>query len=135
MPREKIKFALRISPETQQLVKDLCPKDNCKTQNEFIERAIHFYAGYLATEDAADYLPSLYSTVLRGIVHDSENRICRLLFKLAVEVDMMMHVLAAGLEISEEKLVQLRGHCVREVKSTNGSVSLKDAVDYQKGGA
>ena len=135
MPREKIKFALRISPETQQLVKDLCPKDNCKTQNEFIERAIHFYAGYLATEDAADYLPSLYSTVLRGIVHDSENRICRLLFKLAVEIDMMMHVLAAGLEISEEKLVQLRGHCVREVKSTNGSVSLKDAVDYQKGGA
>lgn len=134
MPREKIKFALRISPETQQLVKDLCPKDNCKTQNEFIERAIHFYAGYLATEDAADYLPSLYSTVLRGIVHDSENRICRLLFKLAVEIDMMMHVLAAGLEISEEKLVQLRGHCVREVKSTNGSVSLKDAVDYQKGG-
>ena len=135
MPREKIKFALRISPETQQLVKDLCAKDNCKTQNEFIERAIHFYAGYLATEDAADYLPSLYSTVLRGIVHDSENRICRLLFKLAVEIDMMMHVLAAGLEISEEKLVQLRGHCVREVKSTNGSVSLKDAVDYQKGGA
>ena len=135
MPREKIKFALRISPETQQLVKDLCTKDNCKTQNEFIERAIHFYAGDLATEDAADYLPSLYSTVLRGIVHDSENRICRLLFKLAVEIDMMMHVLAAGLEISEEKLVQLRGHCVREVKSTNGSVSLKDAVDYQKGGA
>ena len=134
MPREKIKFAFRMSPETQQLVKDLCPKDNCKTQNEFIEKAIHFYAGYLATEDAADFLPSLYSTVLRGLIHDSENRTCRLLFKLAVELDMMMNVLAAGMEIPPEDLERLRGRCVREVKSTNGSVTLKNAVEYQKGG-
>lgn len=96
MPREKVKFALRIRPETQQLVKDLCPKANCQNQNEFIEKAIHFYAGYLATEDAADFLPPLYSSALRGIVHDSENRTCRLLFKLAVEIDMMMNVLAGA---------------------------------------
>ena len=135
MPRETVKFALRIRPETQQLVKDLCPKANCQNQNEFIEKAIHFYAGYLATEDAADFLPPLYSSALRGIVHDSENRTCRLLFKLAVELDMVMNVLAAGMEIPEEDLERLRGRCVREVKSTNGSVTLKDAVSYQKGGA
>ena len=135
MPREKVKFALRIRPETQHLVKDLCPKANCQNQNEFIEKAIHFYAGYLATEDAADFLPPLYSSALRGIVHDSENRTCRLLFKLAVELDMVMNVLAAGMEIPEEDLERLRGRCVREVKSTNGSVTLKDAVSYQKGGA
>ena len=135
MPREKVKFALRIRPETQQLVKGLCPKANCQNQNEFIEKAIHFYAGYLATEDAADFLPPLYSSALRGIVHDSENRTCRLLFKLAVELDMVMNVLAAGMEIPEEDLERLRGRCVREVKSTNGSVTLKDAVSYQKGGA
>ena len=44
MAREKIKFALRITPETQQLVKDLCARDNCQSQNEFIEKAIRFYA-------------------------------------------------------------------------------------------
>lgn len=133
MPREKVKFALRIRPETQQLVKDLCPKANCQNQNEFIEKAIHFYAGYLATEEAADFLPPLYSSALRGIVHDSENRTCRLLFKLAVELDMVMNVLAMGMEIPDEDLERLRGRCVREVKSTNGSVTLKDAVEYQKG--
>ena len=47
MPREKVKFALRISPETQQLVKDLYPRDNCQSQNEFIEKAIRFYAGQI----------------------------------------------------------------------------------------
>ena len=43
MAREKIKFALRIAPETQQLVKELCERDNCQSQNEFIEKAIRFY--------------------------------------------------------------------------------------------
>ena len=135
MPREKIKFALRMSPETQQLVKEMYPRDNCRTQNEFIEKALRFYSGYVSGQDACEFLPAALSAAMRGTIHDSENRICRLLFKLAVELDMAMNVLAAGMEIPREDLDRLRGRCVRDVKSTNGSVSLQDAVDYQKGGA
>ncbi|WP_297999456.1 hypothetical protein [uncultured Oscillibacter sp.] len=134
MPREKIKFALRMSPETQQLVRELYPRDNCRTQNEFIEKAIRFYSGYVSGQDACEFLPAALTDALRSTVRDSENRTCRLLFKLAVELDMVMNVLAAGMEIPQEDLDRLRGRCVREVKSTNGSVTLKDAVDYQKGG-
>ena len=72
MPREKIKFALRISPETQQLVKEMCPRDNCRTQNEFIERAIRFYAGYVSGQEATAYLPPALASVLRGTVQDTE---------------------------------------------------------------
>lgn len=56
-----------------------------------------------------------------------------MLFKLAAETSMMMNILAAGLDISDETLRQLRARCVREVKQTNGSISFKDAVDYQRG--
>ena len=52
MAREKIKFALRIAPETQRLVKELCERDNCQSQNEFIEKAIRFYAGYVSGNPA-----------------------------------------------------------------------------------
>ena len=134
MPREKIKFALRMSPETQQLVRELYPRDNCRTQNEFIEKAIRFYSGYVSGQDACEFLPVALTDALRSTVRDSENRTCRLLFRLAVELDMVMNVLAAGMEIPQEDLDRLRSRCVREVKSTNGSVTLKDAVDYQKGG-
>ncbi|WP_300750108.1 hypothetical protein [uncultured Oscillibacter sp.] len=135
MPREKIKFALRMSPETQRLVKEMYPRDNCRTQNEFIEKAIRFYSGCVSGQDACEFLPAALTDALRSTVHDSEGRVCRLLFKLAVELDMVMNVLAAGMEIPQEDLDRLRGRCVREVKSTNGSVTLKDAVDYQRGGA
>lgn len=133
MPREKIKFALRISPETQQLVKDLCPRDNCQSQNEFIEKAIRFYAGYVSGQEATAYLPPSLVAALRGTLQDSEGRTARLLFKLAVEISMMMNVLAAGMEISEEDLKKLRARCVADVKKSNGSISLTDAVRFQKG--
>ena len=133
MAREKIKFALRIAPETQRLVKELCERDNCQSQNEFIEKAIRFYAGYVSGQEATAYLPPALVTAMRGTVQDSENRIARLLFKLAVEVNMMMNVLAAGMEISDEDLKTLRARSVREVKQANGRISFKDAIDYQRG--
>ena len=117
----------------QELVKELMPMDNCQTQNEFIEKAIRFYAGYLMGNAASDFLPQALVSAIRGTLQDSENRTSRLLFKLAVEVDMMMHLFATAMEIEPEILGKLRGLCVREIKKTNGSISLKDVVEYQKG--
>lgn len=71
---------------------------------------------------------------IRATVQNSESHICRLLFKLAVEMDMMMNVLAAGMEIPEEQLRDLRGRCVQNVKKTHGAISLDGAVRYQNGG-
>ena len=56
-----------------------------------------------------------------------------MLFKLAVEQAMMMNVLAANYDIAPETLARLRGSCVQEVKRLNGTFSLEDAVDWQKG--
>ena len=134
MPRNTIKFALRISPETQRLVKELCPRDNCQSQNEFIERAIRFYAGYVSGKEAREYLPPALVSAMNATIRSAEDHICRLLFKLAVEVDMMMNVLAAGMEIPEEQMEALRPQCVRNVKRTHGMFSLEDAVINQGGG-
>lgn len=134
MSTEKIKFALRITPETQKLVKDLCPRDNCKSQNEFIDKAIRFYAGYLSAKDAVEVLPPALVVALKGTVQDSEGRIARLLFKLAVELDMLMNILAAELDVSESTLQGLRDRCVREVRQTGGNITFLDAVCYQKEG-
>ena len=93
--QRKIKFALRIRPETQQLVKDFYPLDDCQNQSEFIEKAIRFYAGYVASKDGTEFLAPILVSALQGTVQDAENHIARLLFKLAVEIDMMMNVLAS----------------------------------------
>ena len=133
MPREKIKFALRILPETQQIVKDFYPLDNCQNQSEFIEKAIHFYAGYVASRDGTEFLAPILVSALQGMVANAENHIVRLLFKLAVETNMMMNVLASEVDVSPEALERLRGRCIQEVKKTGGAITFADVVKYQKG--
>ena len=131
MPREKIKFALRIMPETQQLVKDIYSLDNCQNQSEFIEKAIHFYAGYVSSKNGTEFLAPVLVSALQGTVANAENHIARLLFKLAVEMDMMMNVLASEVDVSPEALERLRGRCIQEVKKTGGAVTFADAMKYQ----
>ena len=124
---------MRISPRTDRKIKSSIKMTNCRSQNEFVEEALNFYCEYLAAKDCSQILPPILVSSFQGTIQDSENRIARLLFKLAVEINMMMHVLAAGLEINAEELDRLRGRCVQEVKRTSGSIALKDAVNYQKG--
>lgn len=133
MAREKVKFALRMAPEIQALVKKMGPLDNCQSQNEFIEKAIRFYAGYVSSQEATQYLPVALVDALRATIQNSENRTARLLFKLAVEIDMMMNVLAVGMEVPPDDLKDLRWQCVQNVKATNGSISYKDAQERQSG--
>ena len=79
------------------------------------------------------FLPSALVAALRSTVQGSENRIARLLFKLTVEISMMMNVLAMGLEIDASQLDALRWQCVQEVKKTNGAITFKDTLTKSQG--
>ena len=109
--------------------------DNCSTRNEFVEKAIRFYSGYLDTEHANEYLPRVLADVLEGKLGALGKRIGHLLFKLSVDQNLMGNVLAAGIDIDPDELRKARVRCVKEVKETNGEISFEDAVRYQKGAA
>ena len=130
---QKVRFQMRISEKTDQAVKAAIPLANCRSQNEFVEKALLHYCAYLQSGEVANILSPMLVSAFRGTVQDSENRTARLLFKLAVEVDMLMHVLASGMEIDPAVLDKLRGRCVQELMSTNGGSYFKDAVNYQNG--
>lgn len=133
MPDEKVRFPLRLSKDTDSLIKAAMLRDNCQSQNEFIEKAVRFYAGHVAARDAAAVLPEALVAVLRGTLDDSENRISRLLFKLAVELSMTMHVVAADKGVGEVPLARLRGKCVEDVRKSVGSVDMERINAYQNG--
>ena len=108
-------------------------RDNCSTRNEFIEKAVQFYSGYLDTESADAYLPKVLADILEGKLGALGKRIGHLLFKLSVDQNLMRNVLAAGIDINPDELRKARVRCVKEVKETNGEISFEDAVRYQKG--
>lgn len=98
------------------------------------KRRCVFTGGYLSAHNAMEVLPPIFASAIRGAIQDSENRIARLLFKQAVELDMMMNVVAARRNVDDETLKRLRARCVQEVKKTGGAVTFDAAVKYQNGG-
>ena len=132
-PKDKYKFALWLYPDTLDRVKELYKQDGCKSKSEFIEKAIRFYIGHLTAEDDTSYLPNALLSNMKNIVAESDNRQNRMMFKLAVEMAMMMNLMAAEQDIDRVSLERLRGECVKEVKRLNGSFSFEDAYDWQKG--
>ena len=128
MSEERSRIHTRISPETARKMELAMPNANCQSRNEFVERAICFYSDYILSKEVTNFLAPMLVSALRATVQSSENRISRLLFKQTVELCMMMNVLAAGLEIDDSQLDDLRWRCVQNVKKTNGSITFQDTL-------
>ena len=133
MKEVKKKHSVWLSESAWADVEHHYQADNCSTKNEYIEKAIQFYSGYLDTEHAEEYLPRVLADVLEGKLGALGKRMGHLIFKLAVEENLMGNLLAAGMEVDLDTLRKTRVRCVREVKEANGEIDLEDALSYQKG--
>lgn len=129
----KEKFALWITPEAKKEVETHYKQDNCKSQSEYIEKAVRFYSGYLDTQHADAYLPRVLSDVLEGKLGAFGKRMGHLLFKQSVEQDIMANLFAYDIDVSLDTLQKLRVRCVKNVKETNGEIDFQDALRFQKG--
>lgn len=129
----KDRIPIWLYPSTIETMDALLEMDNCKSRSEFIEKAVRHYSGYIAAEKGAMFLPTAITSAMSGIVGTVENRIARVMFKLAVEMSMMMNILASTADVDENTLRRLRGKCVSDVKKSIGAVTFEDVAKFQKG--
>lgn len=128
----KVKFALWVYPKTLKDVEVHYKGDNCRSQSEFIEKAIAFYIGYLDEEKSVNYISPMITETVKATIKGTEQRLSRLLFKIAVEMGKLSHMLAAVNDIDDETLRQLHIMCLNEVRKINGIINYEDAMEYQK---
>lgn len=125
---KKEKFALYLSPEKKALLERRYQEDGSRSLTGFIERAIDFYLDYLSANDAGLFLPTSIKSYVDGRLGQMENRMASLLYKQAVEQDMVAGILADAYQFSEEDLKRRRAESISNVKKTNGRVSLDQRV-------
>ena len=128
----KKRTAVWLSPGVIRRMDSWLEEDNCSTRSEFIEKALRFYMGYLATEDTSAYLSQALVDTLQGIVADNSNRLRTMIFKWCVELNMMGHTIAAHFRADPINRRELRAYAVDEVKRTNGQISFDRALDQQR---
>ena len=129
---EKVRTGFYIEKEVLDRCYELLSLANVKSRNEFVTEALKFYSGYLTTQQVENYLLQTLSSVLTSTVRDTENRIARMDFKLAVEISKLAHVIAYSHDIDEQTLEKLHLKCLDEVKRINGAVDFESAYKYQK---
>ena len=132
MVKGKQKTTVFFTPSVREKIEDTYRSDNCKSQSEFIEKAVEFYLGYLNTKNAGAFLPEVLSTILIGTMDDFAQRMGRQLYKVAVEQNLCNHILTADTDMDQRIYELMRGRSVREVNSTNGRISFKEVLDFQK---
>ena len=122
------KFAAYFT-DKQRAEMERCRKlEGSRSTTEYVRNAVDFYNSYVGNNDAGLFLPRSIKSYLDGRLGQLEDRVSGLLFKQAVEQDMVSGILADSFQFTEEDLRRRRAESVRNVKQTNGRISFEKRV-------
>jgi hypothetical protein len=127
MSKNENRLNFRMTDETATKIERWYQEDNCRSKNEFIEKAVNCYADMLAAGESTT-LPRAVQSAIDACLKLFEDRIASLLYKQAVEMDMAMSILLQSLNVSEEVLRQERAKSIAAVKRTNGQLRMEQKL-------
>ena len=110
-----------------ELYSEKAKKHGFKTRNDFIRAGVEFYLQWLERGDSETFLTPALEQVITAKLRDSENRMSRMLFKIAVEQNFLAHILASTTELQDYQIRKLYQDAIDEVRETNGSIGVQDA--------
>lgn len=121
------KMTIRLSPITEFRLERDYRLDGSRSKNEFIERAITHYQDLLEAEQN-EMLPAAIQSAIDGRLGMFEDRLARLFYKLAVEMDMGISAVLDCIQLDADYLRKLRSDSVKNVKATNGLLTFEQKV-------
>ena len=127
------KMTIRLSPVTEFRLERDYRLDGSRSKNEFIERAVTHYQDLLEAEQN-ETLPSAIQAAIDGRLGIFEDRLARLLYKLAVETDMGISAVLDYVQVDENYLRRLRADSVKNVKATNGLLAFEQKAKESESG-
>ena len=124
------KMTIRLSLVTEFRLERDYRLDGSRSKNEFIERAITRYQDLLEVEQN-ETLPTAIQSAIDGRLGMFEDRLARLFYKLAVEMDMGMSAILDCIQLDADYLRKLRSDSVKNVKATNGLLTFEQKAREQ----
>ena len=103
----------------------------CRSRNAFIRDAIDFYCSWLEKEQSERFLTPALESVISAKIRDSEERISRNLFKIAVDLAILSKIVLDrdGGGYDPDVLEEYRQDSIREVSETNGAIRMEERFE------
>ena len=125
---EKDRLTLRVEPELRREIERHIAAGDGRSMNQFLNDALHHYLDYLDLQRVGSLLPREIMVAIDGRFGQFEDRFARLAYKTAVELDMQNGLLADAFNVPEEDMRRRRAESVKNVKHTNGRISLEQRM-------
>ena len=117
--------SVRMTEEQWNQCKEMAKIMHLRSKNEFIRDAVDFYIEWCRRPYSQQFLTAALESVIGAKIRESESRICRMLFKNAVEQNVSTRLAAWDYNLSDEQLDNLYRTSVAEVKKNNGALDLE----------
>lgn len=127
MNKDENRLNFRMKPETAEKLEHWYKADRCRSKNEFVEKAVNFYADTLAAESSAT-LPLAIQTAIDGRLKLLEDRMASILYKQTVEMNMAISILLQSINVDEAVLRQERAKSIAAVRHTNGRLRMEQKL-------
>lgn len=127
MSESKDRLNFRMKPETAEKLEHWYKANHCRSRNEFVEKAVNFYADSLAAENSAT-LPLAIQAAIDGRLKLLEDRMAAILYKQAVEIDMALSILLQSVNVDESVLRQERAKSIATIKRTHGRLRMEQKL-------
>lgn len=126
MAEKKVQKTILVPQKTLNKISALQQTGTSASRNEIIEEAVDFLYGYKTSELSQDFLCSVYGQKVEGIIGQNADRMGRLLYKLAVELNVLTRLIASQSPLSKDDYKKFRILAVEDAKSSKGIVNLYD---------
>ena len=119
---QKIRTSMWLNEDTIKECDSNLAISECRNRSEYITKAIEFYNGFLHAKNNTSYLTSVITSTVEGIIANTENRLARNQFKVAVELNTLSKLAAIWLGADEQLVQRIRLESIDEVKRVNGII-------------
>ena len=98
------------------------------SRNRFIRDAVDFYLEWLSRESTEKFLTPALESVFSAKLRDTEDRLARILFKMAVDQNMLAQVLIYQGKYTKDSVEEVRRRAVNMVRETNGTINATELL-------
>ena len=124
---EKVRTGIYISEDLLRECDEYILK-NGGSRSELIESALRLYLATRKIKDKSEVLVPELAECISAASDEGVTKISKGLFRYAVEVEMLIALLAETFEVSKNHLKDVRREAVNNVRRTRGKINLDDLI-------
>ena len=109
-----------------QVVDSFIKKNGLHSRNEFFERAAENLIADEAIKAGGDVMSEKLAKAVENVSEDNAKAISKGLFRYAVQLEMLMRVIAKTNYFTDDELEDMRREAINNVRRTRGKIKLND---------